>query len=208
MRLLIIVSVFLAALMPRPATAGHGLLEPGQPFPEWSLSDQSGTVVSSAALAGKPYVVWFFPRAMTPGCTVEGRGFRDLHGEFESAGVVVLGVSFDPPERNALFVEQEDFPFSLLSDEERRLATAVGAADSRDQAAARRISYLIGPDGRIWDVYGDVDTRGHARTVLDDVRRNANPEARLVPGSAPREVGENPIPVAVSILDRPKAARP
>ena len=144
------------------------LLRPGDPFPAWSLSDQTGAVVRSSTLAGKPYLLWFYPKAMTPGCTAEGRQLRDRFADFQKRGVEVLGVSFDTPEKNAEFVRAEAFPFRLLSDRDRTLAVAVGAARSSDQSTATRISYLVGPDGKVRRAYGEVSPSSHAGQVIDD----------------------------------------
>ncbi len=94
---------------------------------------------------------------------------RDAHDELKSAGVTVLGVSFDDPSANAKFVEAEGLPFALLSDSDRTLALAVGAATNRDQRHARRISYLVGADGTVLLAYPVVDPANHARRVLEDL---------------------------------------
>lgn len=157
----------LLALVPVPAMAD--LLKPGDAFPAWTLTDDTGASVSSASLAGKTYLLWFYPKAMTPGCTAEGNGLKQLYPAFQAKGVEIFGVSFDPPEQNAAFVAEEEFPFRLLSDGDRTLAAQVGAASSREQAAAARISYLVGPDGKVKRAYGSVDPRRHAEQVLGDV---------------------------------------
>jgi peroxiredoxin Q/BCP len=105
---------------------------------------------------------------MTPGCTTEGRQLRDRFADFQKRGVEVLGVSFDTPEKNAEFVRAEEVPFRLLSDRDHQLALAVGAARSAEQPAAARISYLVGPDGRVRRAYGEVSPGSHAGQVLDD----------------------------------------
>jgi peroxiredoxin Q/BCP len=157
-----------------PASAG--MLDAGARFPEWRMPDQTGTTRSSAELAGKPYLLWFYPRASTPGCTAEGRGFRDAYAELQGEGLAIVGVSFDAPDANAEFARDEEFPFPLLSDSDKTLAIAVGAADSPSQWMARRVSYLVGPDGVVWVAYDTVDPRGHAAQVLADVRaRRATP---------------------------------
>jgi thioredoxin-dependent peroxiredoxin len=161
--------VLLALLATAAPARGAGLLAPGDSFPAWSLIDQSGATVSSASLAGKSYLLWFYPRAMTPGCTAEGQALRDRYPDFQAKGVEILGVSFDDPKSNAEFVAEEKFPFRLLSDQDRALAAAVGAATSREQSAASRISYLVGPDGKVRKVYGSVDPRRHAAEVLGDL---------------------------------------
>jgi peroxiredoxin Q/BCP len=156
------------ALAGGTAIAG-GVLAEGARFPDWSLPDHTGTTVSAKDFAGKTYLLWFYPKAQTPGCTAEGRGLRDRIAEFRSRGVEVVGVSFDAPEANAAFVQAEGFPFRLLSDRERTLAQAVGAADAKDAPVARRISYLVGPEGRVTRVYASVVPATHAADVLADI---------------------------------------
>jgi len=102
-------------------------------------------------------------KAMTPGCTAEGDALRDQFATFQARGVEILGVSFDTPVDNATFVRQQGFPFRLLSDTDRTLATAVGAASDINQSAARRISYFIGPDGKVVKAYLQVTPATHAR---------------------------------------------
>lgn len=146
-----------------------GMLKPGDPFPAWELEDHTGKRVSSRDLAGKVYLIWFYPKAMTPGCTVEGKGLRDHFDAFRDRGVEILGVSFDAPEANAAFVNQEGFPFRLLSDRNRALALAVGAAETAEQPVATRISYLVGRDGKVRKAYAGVVPATHAEAVLSDL---------------------------------------
>lgn len=159
-------ALLVALMLAAAPVAGAALLEPGDPFPAWSLRDHTGTTVTSQSLAGRTYLVWFYPKAMTPGCTAEGQGLRDNFAAFRAKGVEILGVSFDAPEANARFVEAERFPFRLLSDTDRTLAVATGAADTPAQPVARRVSYLVGPDGRVRAVYGTVTPQTHATDVL------------------------------------------
>jgi peroxiredoxin Q/BCP len=172
MRQLIVLAVLSVGV-----TIAHAadLLQVGDPFPTWSLVDQTGKTVSSHDLAGKKYLLWFYPKAMTPGCMAEGNGLRDRFAELQKAGVEVLGVSFDLPQDNARFVQAQHFPFRLLSDTDRQLATAVGAADSAQQPVARRISYLVGADGKVLRVYGAVTPATHADEVLRDVNAASSP---------------------------------
>lgn len=160
-----------ASLVATPIAARHAvaaaMLTEGDTFPTWSLRDQTGATVSSRDLAGKTYLLWFYPKAMTPGCTAEGDALRDQTPALAKAGVEVLGVSFDQPAANAEFVRAQGFPFRLLSDD-GTLAVQVGAAESRDQSAARRISYLVGPDGKVVKAYPNVSPATHASQVLGD----------------------------------------
>jgi peroxiredoxin Q/BCP len=158
-----------------PAADPTKLLQPGDAFPAWSLRDQTGATVTSQSLAGKPYLLWFYPKAQTPGCTAEGRGLRDRFAEFQAKGVAVVGVSFDEPAANAAFVQAEGFPFRLLSDTEHTLAKKVGASTSDDQLVASRVSYLVGPDGKVQKVYGEVTPATHAGDVLSDLGATTSP---------------------------------
>jgi len=153
-----------------PAADPERLLKVGDAFPAWSLPDQTGTVVTSTSLAGKTYLLWFYPKAQTSGCTAEGRGLRDHFAEFQQKGVEIVGVSFDKPAANAEFVKAEGFQFRLLSDQEHVLARKVGAASNGLQLVASRISYLVGPDGKIVKVYGEVTPATHAGEVLSDLK--------------------------------------
>src|SRR5882672_1173054 len=110
------------------AAYASDVLQPGMVFPAWELTDHTGAKVTSRDLKGKPYLLWFYPKAMTPGCTAEGDALRDQFAAFKARGVEILGVSFDAPADNAAFVREQSFPFRLLSDSERKLAVAVGAA--------------------------------------------------------------------------------
>jgi thioredoxin-dependent peroxiredoxin len=151
------------------SAAAAEMLKAGDPFPAWKRPDQTGKEVSSGSLLGKTYLLWYYPRAMTPGCTAEGQGLRDRFDELNAADVVILGISFDKPADNAKFAEQENFRFRLLSDD-GSLAQKVGAVDSPDQKTAKRISYLVGPDGKVKHAYANVDPIAHAGEVVDDVQ--------------------------------------
>jgi peroxiredoxin Q/BCP len=164
-----VATVALLALVALAGPASAALLKVGDPFPAWSLRDQTGAAVTSQSLAGKPYLLWFYPKAQTPGCTMEGRGLRDRFADFQTRGVEVLGVSFDAPAANAEFVKAERFPFRLLSDADHALARSVGAATSDAQQVATRISYLVGPDGKVQKVYDQVTPATHAADVLSDL---------------------------------------
>lgn len=162
--------VFVLAVVAGRTGSAQGLLPAGTPFPAFELVDQHGKPFSSQSLAGKPYLLWFYPKANTPGCTKEGCELRDNFQEFEKLGIQVVGVSFDSAEENAAFAAQHRFPFPLLSDGHRELAVKVGAADSPDRPAAKRISYLVGADGRVLKAYAEVNPATHAREVLADVK--------------------------------------
>jgi peroxiredoxin Q/BCP len=144
----------------------------GQPAPDFDVPDHTGRRVKLADFRGRRVLLWFYPEADTPGCTKEGCAFRDLNAEFGKKNTVILGVSFDPPVKNAAFVQKFGFNFPLLSDEDRRLGLAYGAADAPDAPRARRVSYLIGTDGRVEKAYGfeaKMDAAAHPAAVLADL---------------------------------------
>ncbi|MCC6850011.1 MAG: peroxiredoxin [Deltaproteobacteria bacterium] len=161
----VIAAVALGILVPASGLASP-LLKPGDPFPAWALRDHTGALVSSQSLAGTTYLLWFYPKARTPGCTTEGRGLRDRFAEFRQRGIEILGVSFDDPAANAAFVEAEGFPFRLLSDTDKTLATRVGAVWVSLQPVPSRISYLVGPDGKVRKAFENVTPATHAADVL------------------------------------------
>jgi peroxiredoxin Q/BCP len=163
-----IVSAFVLSVALSSA-AGADMLKAGDAFPSWTLPDHTGKVVSSADLAGRTYLLWFYPKAMTPGCTAEGRGLRDRSAALTSLSLTIYGVSFDDPSTNAEFVKQEGFPFALLSDRDHTLAEKVGAK-TFGLPVPRRISYLVGPDGRVLKAYDSVDPATHAADVERDLR--------------------------------------
>jgi peroxiredoxin Q/BCP len=159
----------LALLLVAGAAQAQNLLKTGDKFPAWSMIDHTGKAVTSADLAGKTYLLWYYPKAMTSGCTTEGCTLRDNFEAFKDNGIEILGVSFDDPQTNAEFVAKNNFQFRLLSDSDHKLAVAVGAAADPGAGWAKRISYLVGPDGAVLRAYGSVKPSEHAGQVLADL---------------------------------------
>lgn len=145
------------------------MLKVGDSAPEFTLQTHEGKPLTLSSLRGKKVLLWFYPKADTPGCTTEGRGFRDQYPDFVANNIVVLGVSFDNVEDNAAFVKKFDFPFPLLCDTERTAGMAYGACDNPKARSANRISYLIDEQGKIARVYPQVNPRQHPAQVLADV---------------------------------------
>jgi peroxiredoxin Q/BCP len=164
MKTLALISLLLFA----GAAHAQSLLKTGDEFPAWSMTDHEGRIVTSTDLAGKTYLLWYYPKAMTSGCTTEGCTLRDNFAAFKDNGIEILGVSFDSPATNADFVAKHDFQFRLLSDSDRKLAVAVGAAADPQAGWAKRVSYLVGADGTVLRVYGTVKPSEHAGQVLAD----------------------------------------
>jgi peroxiredoxin Q/BCP len=152
------------------------MLAPGDRFPEFDLTSHSGERISSRSMAGRPYLLFFYPKADTPGCRVEACALRDHWRELAAAGLSVLGVSYDRPAANRAFAERRSLPFALLSDRGGKLARRVGARRAV-LPVPKRISYLIGADGRVLKTYPAVHPSGHAEQALRDWRELAGPRS-------------------------------
>jgi thioredoxin-dependent peroxiredoxin len=140
----------------------------------FDLLNHEGAPVSSDDLAGKRYVMFFYPRAMTPGCTQESCDFRDSYQEFRDAGYEVIGVSPDPPARNAKFREKEGLNFDLLSDDEHTLAESLGAWGEKmlygkTSQGLIRSTFVIDESGAIEKAYRNVKATGHVARVKTDL---------------------------------------
>ena len=140
----------------------------------FELLNQDGERVSSDDLAGKSYVMFFYPKAMTPGCTVESCDFRDSYDEFAAAGYQVIGVSPDSPALNAKFKEKEGLNFDLLSDEDHALAESLGAWGEKKNygkvyEGLIRSTFVVGADGTVEKAYRNVRAKGHVARVKADL---------------------------------------
>jgi thioredoxin-dependent peroxiredoxin len=140
----------------------------------FDLPNQDGKMVSSDDFAGRRLVMFFYPAAMTPGCTTESCNFRDNYGEFAAAGYDIVGVSPDPPARNAKFKAKEGLNFDLLSDEDHALAEELGAWGEKmmygkTHEGLIRSTFVIGPDGSLEKAYRNVKATGHVARVKADL---------------------------------------
>jgi len=141
---------------------------------QFDLPNQDGESVSSDDLAGKRYVMFFYPRAMTPGCTTESCDFRDSYAEFTDSGYQVIGVSPDPPERNRKFKEKEGLNFDLLSDEDHQLAESLGAYGEKKlygklSRGLIRSTFVVDESGQVEKAYRNVKATGHVARVKQDL---------------------------------------
>lgn len=155
------------------------MLEPGDDAPDFELPNQDGEPVSLSEFAGDHVVVYFYPRADTPGCTTEACSFRDNWDAYADAGVNVVGVSDDPVEDLQAFHEKYDLPFDLLSDEDGEVSRAYGSYGEKNVFGNQvmgvfRNTFVVGPDGDVVAVYEGVDPEEHAEKVLADVEAHAN----------------------------------
>ncbi len=145
------------------------MIKLGELAPDFELASQDGAPFSLKNLRGAKVLLWFFVEASTPGCTLEGRGFRDHQAYFDENNIRVAGISFDSPEDNAAFARRHEFGFPLLSDTDHAVAIAYGACSGASARYPDRVSFLIDEHGKIERVYDQVDPRDHPARVLADV---------------------------------------
>jgi peroxiredoxin Q/BCP len=145
------------------------MLKAGDVAPDFTLPADDGGQLTLSSLRGRSVLLWFFPEADTPGCSLEGRGMRDHREYFDQSAIEVVGVSFDSVADNSAFARKHNFGFRLLSDTTHQLALAYGACDNLKARYPERISFLIDASGRIERVYEKVDPRDHAAKVLADI---------------------------------------
>ncbi|MBO4248099.1 thioredoxin-dependent thiol peroxidase [Halomicrobium sp. IBSBa] len=150
------------------------MLEAGATAPTFELPDQDGETVALSEYEGQRVVLYFYPRADTPGCTKEACGFRDEWDAFADRNVAVLGVSDDPVDDLAAFAAEYDLPFTLLSDEDGAVAARYDSYGEKNMFGNTfdgvfRNTYVIDPDGVIERVYEGVSPEGHAEEILTDL---------------------------------------
>jgi thioredoxin-dependent peroxiredoxin len=146
-------------------------LKAGDAAPEFSAATNGGGTVSLADFKGKNVVLYFYPRDDTPGCTKEACAFRDHFADFKKRGAAVLGVSTDPVKSHDKFAAKFKLPFTLLADEDKKIVQAYGVWGEkrfmgRKYLGTNRVTFLIGPDGRIKHIWPEVKPDEHAAEVL------------------------------------------
>ena len=152
------------------------MLEIGSPAPLFSLPDQNGNVVNLSDFKGKYVVLYFYPKAMTPGCTTETCNFGETLPDFTSLNAVVLGASRDSVARQKKFADKYNIRFPLLSDEKGTLTEAYGVWQKkklygREFMGIVRSTFLIDPQGKIAKVYPKVKVKEHHLEVLEDLKQ-------------------------------------
>jgi thioredoxin-dependent peroxiredoxin len=139
--------------------------------PDFELPDDQGTLVRLSSLKGRPVVLYFYPKADTPGCTVEACAFRDTLAEFTKRNAVVIGVSPDTPTAQAKFKAKFELTFPLLADADHKVAEAYGVRKEKTlygkkHMGIERTTFIIGADGAIARIFAKVKVEGHAGEVL------------------------------------------
>jgi len=147
------------------------MLKEGDPAPQIKLQTDSGESFDLHAQRGKKVVLFFYPKASTPGCTVEACEFRDAFRQFEKKGVVVLGISKDSPKANACFKQKQALPYTLLCDVDRKAIQDYGVWKEKNMYGKKvmgveRTTFLIDERGKIKKIFAKVKPAGHAEEVL------------------------------------------
>jgi peroxiredoxin Q/BCP len=147
------------------------LIEPGKKAPAFTLKDQDGKTHKLSDYEGRPVVLYFYPKDDTPGCTAEACAFRDNLPKFKPGRAAILGVSILDEDSKARFAEKYDLNFPLLADPDHETAGKYGAWQERSMygrtfMGVARVTYLIGPDGKVARRWDKVKVDGHADEVL------------------------------------------
>jgi len=165
----------------RPVSAPPrvGPVRAGEPLPDFSGRTSSGATVSRRDLLGHPAVLFFYPKAGSPGCSIESREFARLHEQFAAAGVRVVGISVDSLSAQARFRETCELPFELVGDAEGEIGRRFGVLGALGMA--RRTTFLVDAEGRIVEVIRTWRPRRHAEAALERLGRSAA-RSRAGPG--------------------------
>src|ERR1700735_5342110 len=149
-------------------------LAPGDAAPDFSLPDADGNEVSLSSLRGQRVIIYFYPAAMTPGCTTQACDFRDSLSSLAAAGFAVLGISPDSPAKLAKFRDRDGLTFPLLSDEKRAVLEAYGAYGEKmlygkKSVGVIRSTFVVGPDGTIEQAQYAVKATGHVARLRKEL---------------------------------------
>ena len=148
------------------------MLSVGDTVPDFSLKDVEGKIVKKSDLKGKKYVVYFYPKDFTPGCTTEAAEFSRDYKKFKSSGIEIIGISPDDVESHKKFGEKMEVPFILLGDIETDIAKKFGVWGKkqfmgREYMGVNRTTFLVDEKGKIFKVFEKVKAAGHAQEVLE-----------------------------------------
>lgn len=145
---------------------------------DFSLQDQDENTVRLKDFAGKPVVLFFYPKADTPGCTIEACGFRDDFTKLQKSGAVILGISRDTPRDQKKFQQKFNLPYSLLADVDEKVCNQFDVLREKNMygktvIGIERTTFLIGPDQRLVKIFPKVKPEGHAEEVLEALKEHA-----------------------------------
>lgn len=147
------------------------MLATGDDVPDFSLTDAEGKIVKKSDLKGKKYIIYFYPKDFTPGCTIEAEEFSSDYKKFKSNGIEIIGISPDDEESHKKFGEKMKVPFILLSDTKTEIAKKFGVWGKkqfmgREYMGINRSTFLVNEKGKIFKVFEKVKPSGHAKKVL------------------------------------------
>ena len=162
---------------PNPS-GNEALMNIDDKAPEFTLQDENGKEISLKGLRGKVVVLYFYPRADTPGCTVEACEFRDTYKQMQKTGAVLLGISPDTPKAQKKFQDKFKLPFTLLADADKKAANAFGVMQEKNMYGKKvmgvvRTTFIISPEGKIQHIFPKVKPEGHAVEVLAYLKESA-----------------------------------
>ena len=162
----------------------------GKKAPDFDLPASGGERIRLSKLKGHPVVLYFYPKDDTPGCTLEGKDFRDLHARFTRLGAVILGVSRDTLKSHERFCDKYAFPFDLLSDEDETVCKLYAVIKMKNMYGRKvrgieRSTFLIGSDGTLLHEWRKVKVAGHAAAVLETLKSPQADPAPAKPKKAP-----------------------
>lgn len=149
-------------------------LQPGDAIPPFTTVDQDENIVRSTDMAGKKSIVFFYPKANTPGCTAEACNLRDHYNVLQENGFQLFGVSADAPKKQKNFADKYELPFPLLADEDKSVINAFGVWGpkkfmGKEYDGIHRTTFLIDEKGRVEKVISKVKTKDHAAQILEDI---------------------------------------
>ena len=150
------------------------MLKVGDKAPDFTLMDGNENPISLNDYKGKKVILWFFPKASTPGWTIEGKGFRDEFEKFEEKNIQIIGCSADSPIKQKKFCDKHNFQYPIICDENHNMLELYGVWGKkkfmgREYMGISRVSYIINEEGIIDKVYEKVKTMSHARDILNDL---------------------------------------
>ncbi|HVN94375.1 MAG TPA: thioredoxin-dependent thiol peroxidase [Terracidiphilus sp.] len=165
----------LAAYRPHPLLERIFPMKVNEKVADFTLQTDEDKTVSLSDFAGKPVILFFYPKADTPGCTIEACGFRDTFKKLQAAGAVVLGISRDTPREQAKFRAKYDLPYTLLADVDEKVCKQFDVLKEKNMYGKKvmgieRTTFVIGPDRKLLHIYPKVTPQGHAEEVLELIK--------------------------------------
>ena len=147
-------------------------IEVGDKVPAFSLRNQAGKWVEIEQFFGRPFVLYFYPKDDTPGCTAEACGFRDAYDEFRDLDAEVIGVSADSPTSHSAFAKKYDLPFTLLSDQDNQVRKLFGVTGNLFGLLPGRVTYVVDAEGTVRHIFeAQLQAKRHVGEALDELRK-------------------------------------